>query len=406
MRPMKKLLAPHTTRMMQPIFLSAHILLIATLLANCANLQTIGRTTSVEEGTAIHLDAQQRLLVVSAEKYCAEPSPDALSAYVASLGLSAPGTRDGASFAETLQSSAGSIGLRTQSITLMRDALYRMCEASNNGHLNDLEVAAFLRRSQTLTAVVLAIEQLTGTIAANQVILTPNSTNGAAAALVENQKLLDQAERTFWMYQTEVTKAQDNVNKLTEARDAALVARDVALEKYKRSRNAQSGIEPIEEKAAADRAEITHQESRGKVDQAKSELNYLTNRLRDAEEVVAVVRASRNDALTDSATRSEDSDHVSIIVPRQEPSVEGTVAIAEAVVDMVTRVLNRNDIADLCMSFYISKYHRTDDDDGTPDGVDDSVEAEGTSGRSESVSRICSRFLRLYATELKNQLTR
>ena len=43
----------------------------------------------------------------------------------------------------------------------MRDAFYRICEASNNGNLNDLEVATLLRRSQDLTAVVLAVEQLT-----------------------------------------------------------------------------------------------------------------------------------------------------------------------------------------------------------------------------------------------------
>ena len=121
-------------------------------------------------GTAIHLDAQQRLVLATAMGFCAEPSPDALAAYTSSLGLGIRASNlSAASVARTLATSAGSIGLRTQSITLMRDALYRMCEASNNGHLANWEIAAFLRRSQDLTAVVLAIEQLTGATAANQI---------------------------------------------------------------------------------------------------------------------------------------------------------------------------------------------------------------------------------------------
>ena len=117
-------------------------MLVALTLVGCATLQTVGRTTDIKDGIAIHLDAQQRLVLARADKYCAEPSPDALSAYVGSLGLgvSSPG-QGAASLVKSLQSATGSIGLRTQSITLMRDALYRMCEASNNGHLNELEVA-------------------------------------------------------------------------------------------------------------------------------------------------------------------------------------------------------------------------------------------------------------------------
>lgn len=171
----------------------------------CADLQTVGRTTrlpllvdannsKVEPGVAIHLDAQQRLVLARGEKYCAEPSPDALAAYASSLGfgVSAPG-QGAASLAQALQSSAGSIGLRTQSITLMRDALYRMCEAANNGDLNRLEVAMFLRRSQDLTAAVLAIEQLTGAVVAQQVILTGNANAAAAASLLSNQAAVEEA---------------------------------------------------------------------------------------------------------------------------------------------------------------------------------------------------------------------
>ena len=166
---------------------------LATLsVVACANLQTIARQTPLPPqgdipithgGIAIHLDAQQRLVLASAKGYCAEPSPDALSAYAASLRLRArQSDEDAELLTHALRSSVGSIGLRTQSITLMRDALYRMCEASNNGHLQKWEVASFLRRSQDLTAVVLAIEQLTGAVAASQIVLSqPNGSNEVQA---------------------------------------------------------------------------------------------------------------------------------------------------------------------------------------------------------------------------------
>ena len=98
-------------------------------LAGCANLNTIDRATSLDsadnQGKAIHLDIQQRLFIVNKMgKYCSEPSPDALAAFAAAVGIGAsPPTKGAASATTSGNSSAASVGLRTQSITLMRDAL-------------------------------------------------------------------------------------------------------------------------------------------------------------------------------------------------------------------------------------------------------------------------------------------
>ena len=114
------------------------VLLLSVFLQGCANLGTVDRITTLpsnkdkdKDGVAIHLDAKQRLVISKAFGIvCAEPSPDALSAFAASFGASSasPGT-DAVSLAAAFQSTTASIGLRTQSITLMRDALYRICEA-------------------------------------------------------------------------------------------------------------------------------------------------------------------------------------------------------------------------------------------------------------------------------------
>ncbi len=77
----------------------------------------------------------------------------------------------------------------------MRDSLYRICEAYSNGAIDQIQLVRFMSRSQDLTAVVLAIEQLTEAVAASQVILTGTAGAGASASLLANQQLLDAARK-------------------------------------------------------------------------------------------------------------------------------------------------------------------------------------------------------------------
>ena len=147
-------------------------------LAGCANLNTVERqTTLAGGGVAVHLDAPQRVTISNSKGWaCSEPSPDALQAYASSLGMGFGGPSAGSvSVAQALSASAGSIGLRTQSITLMRDALFRICELYFNGAINKEAAIQLLQRSQDLTLGVLAIEQLTGAVVAQQVMLTSSS---------------------------------------------------------------------------------------------------------------------------------------------------------------------------------------------------------------------------------------
>jgi hypothetical protein len=194
---------------------------IAVSLAGCANIHTIDRVTRLssvaESGKAIHLDAQQRLVIVRANSYCAEPSPDAMSAYASALGLGiSDPTKRAASLSNALGSSAASIGLRTQSITLMRDALYRMCEANANQAISGVSVEMILRRSQDLTAVIMAIEQLTGAVTANQAILSGSSGSSASASLMANQQLLDAAMKDKEAKAQSLADAKEqNTEKLT-----------------------------------------------------------------------------------------------------------------------------------------------------------------------------------------------
>jgi hypothetical protein len=102
------------------------------------------------------LDAKQRVVLsfASADKQgrtgryvCAEPSPDALSAMAASGALEAQVAGQGGGAASaSLNEAVASIGLRTQTIQLLRDGLYRACEAYLNGAIDEFGYALLLNK--------------------------------------------------------------------------------------------------------------------------------------------------------------------------------------------------------------------------------------------------------------------
>lgn len=198
-------------------------------LAGCANFNMLNRSTPLpDDGTAIHLDAPQRVTI--ANKYgwaCSEPSPDALQAYASSLGVgfSRP-AGESISIANALSGNAGSIGLRTQSITLMRDALYRICELYFNGAISKSAAVQLLQRSQDLTLGVLAIEQLTGAVVAQQVVMTGNSAALAAATINDTTKELEKAKGD----EAAKKKALEAAEKALEAQTKAVADKKVAAD--------------------------------------------------------------------------------------------------------------------------------------------------------------------------------
>lgn len=225
------------------------ILAVALIVTGCANISTLNRTTILPprgdgpvtgtgpqsnqvdysttkaSGLAIHLDAPQRLVLSKNGIVCAEPSPDALQAVAASQGLSfmAP-SQATINLANALSTNAGSIGLRTQSITLMREIFYRVCEAAYSGLLPEFEVTQMIRRSQDLTLGVLAIEQLTGTVKAQQIAISTNATADASGNLAATQASLVAARNNELSLKTAAKEAGDKVTE-QETKIAALNAK-------------------------------------------------------------------------------------------------------------------------------------------------------------------------------------
>lgn len=150
------------------------LLASACLLASgCANLSTVFREFSLESGKSVTVDAQQRAILVNRVYdesgvqrfvYCAEPSPDSLFAIGASFGgggsvALASGAKGDADVAQALVSAASdALSARNATIQLLRDGLYRACEAFASGALTRLEYAEVTWRYQKMVLAALSIE--------------------------------------------------------------------------------------------------------------------------------------------------------------------------------------------------------------------------------------------------------
>ena len=123
------------------------------------------------DGTPItYVDEHGRERTYTDTVVCAEPSPDALQATAAALAGEASSqqvealVRGSASTGD----SGVSIGLRTQAITLLRDAYYRLCEGYSNDAMDDIAFNILQQRFQNHMVALLAVEQLTGATVAAQ----------------------------------------------------------------------------------------------------------------------------------------------------------------------------------------------------------------------------------------------
>ena len=324
---------------------------ILSLSSGCANLNSISRTTPLDKPKAIHLDAQQRLLIMnSIGKYCTEPSPDALAAFAAAagLGVSVP-TQGAASAAGSSGSSAASIGLRTQSITLMRDTLYRMCEAYGNGQLSKPQVMTLLSRSQDLTSVVLATEQLTGAVVAQQAALSSTASSDATAVMSATSQLLEVALK-------QQERAQNQLEKALEKKADAEGKQDKAQKEHTAAKvRRDDAPNDVTAKQQVIETEQDLEDAKRQVQVAEEIRALREKRLKEATEQVESLQATQDSAATSAAASSSSNAALSGGGVQSRLNDQSTEAIALAVEKMVTNVLNKSYITDYCMAMISSE---------------------------------------------------
>lgn len=304
----------------------------ALTLVGCANLNTQSRNFSGHQAEVKTVDASQRAIFSVHKKYgndkqwtavCAEPSPDALIAYATSVGasLNAPGKAN-LDLALSQSQAAASIGLRTQTIQLLRDGMYRLCEAYASGSIDNDDMESLQRRYQNMMIGLLAIEQITGPVVARQ------SAFSTAAGAAIGKALGDIVK--------ELKEASDNLTEAKGLADEAVSGLKEANDKVTAVKNGTDG----EKKAAADALEV-----------AKSKKTEADKALESAKRIYGGIEELMKNAQKLAASASGSAVLMEPVAGGTKPTTGTDYSKAvDGVVDIVKAVLLNNHRNDICES--------------------------------------------------------
>ena len=328
--------------------LIVNIIIIFSFVA-CADFNSIGRMTKLpgpegNEGIAIHLDAKQRIVFAKAfGAICAEPSPDALSAFANSLGAGVSVPQQGAgSIALALQESAASIGLRTQSIQLLRDSLYRTCEAYYSRGLNSAQLMELHMRFQDVMVGILAIEQLTGVVVARQVALGGTSNATASSQLAQIDGLLENAKANETAKEQRLQQAEND----NQTKQSRVDAKEQELNSA-RSESPQDTkkIERLVKELSDLRQQLKLAE--GNVESA----NDLADQAKETREAIEKNHGAALTAANAAASGTAEFATPASVVNLSDQS---TQAIATAVEKIVTVITNKPRVVEKCLDILSS----------------------------------------------------
>lgn len=178
----------------------------ASGLAACSTINDVVQgpeRVKVEDSDFFRSDASQRYILtknrrigpgngpITEQITCAEPSPDvavatsrAIAASLAAKG-STPGGASGevdAGMSSSVAQSVAELGRRAATTQLLRDALYRACEAYSNGAIDESMYAVLLSRIDDLTVTLLTAEFMSGSQAGQAAAVAPQALAGKGEA--------------------------------------------------------------------------------------------------------------------------------------------------------------------------------------------------------------------------------
>lgn len=202
-------------------------------LGGCARLNSIHRGESVpsDRGHILSIDAKQRN-VLSAPvplpadanariiRFCSEPPPDVFTAIASSLGLKAATGTDkarqdiSAELQQTISENASTIE-RSQTVNILREAMFRNCERYLNGAISPEEFIVQAARDQRAMVHVLAIEQLTGASRAQATALTTLAKAASSGVTADSIQALDKAQARLTQTRAAADEARSEAVALT-----------------------------------------------------------------------------------------------------------------------------------------------------------------------------------------------
>lgn len=335
---------------MRPLLLG---LSAAFALAGCANLNSINHSFRPDNGDALMVDAKQRAIYTVTKQYddkswkavCAEPSPDALSALSASGALDATVMQKALGVTFGSQEGAASIGLRTQTITTLRDAMYRLCEGYASNALDEIGFARLQRRYQNIMLGLLSIEQLTGAVVANQAMINGSVSSRLGQSLAQVTEYVQKARDA-----ASATKAAlEGATATAKTADDELKKADANFKAAKTAANGDETVQAVKDakavldakKTAADDAGGAKAKVAAKDVSAKAELASLEDLRKDLDR--ASQSASTVGSFQTAGVRPQTMDSASI------------TKVAETVKDIVTLIVDKDFTRETCLDTFLSR---------------------------------------------------
>lgn len=203
--------------------------LLMCLLGCSANHYAIYRKTGLNktDSTVVTVDAKQRAILYSNGKFCSEPSPDVFAVLAQAFSGGAefskstdPKAIEAAITAAFSSSEQGSTISRSQTVNVLRDKMFRLCERYLNNQINGSELAIQAARDQRDMISIFAIEQLTTMATPRPVVIgasASTSSNGEAAVRLDDaRKIAEKAEEDY----LSAKKAFDDQNSIEKKCDA------------------------------------------------------------------------------------------------------------------------------------------------------------------------------------------
>jgi hypothetical protein len=288
-----------------------------TLTAGCAGTQYSFKEFSPQDGqpkTAL-IDIKQRAILSGTKPdgkalvLCAEPSPDALSSLSSQFALDA-NLKDAlaATLSAAQQEAASFVGLRTQTIQLLRDSMYRLCEGYLAGALTQADFSWLSRRYQKYMVALLTIEQLTRVAQAPTVAHSASGLASASRAATAIQRDIEAIDK-------DLTRLGSEKEKLaTQKAEAEKLPKEDATRETKIA----AATKALDENAAATKRT-------GEVRSA------LLEGLSSAKGLLASGQAT-----------------VQVVASTQENRPAASAEVTAAIAGITQAVLNQDDLGQLC----------------------------------------------------------
>jgi hypothetical protein len=299
--------------------------LACLVLSGCANLFAVNYTRDLTKQSAV-MDSDQRVIIRGGSSgksiICAEPSPDTMSVIsISGSGRLSPGERAAYEAALSASETGATIGLRTPSTQLMRDGMYRLCEAYMNDTLSPIGFADNMRQYQRMMIALLAVEQLTGSVRAPAVTI-----RGGSATSSQSGVSLAAVERV-------------------EAQTLDLRNQAVILDQQIAGKKAE--LEAIKDKP--DQAEKA-KGLQAEIDALGTRKKALEETIKSKETTLAELRKALANSLQAASVGGGSAD-IEPIKADTRPDAASVAAVSGAVERIVTGAMNRDRFVGVCFDF-------------------------------------------------------